>query len=249
MRLNKKNALITGAASGFGREIARVFAKAGAHVALVDLNADGVLEVAEDIGENALGLAGDVTSPSDMETAVHRATEAFGGLDIVVNNAGYSHRNQPLLEVSEADYDRVFAVNVKSIFVMAHAVIPQMRAAGHGVMINVSSTAAESPRAGLSWYNASKGAVNTLTKSLAAELAPDNIRVNALAPVLGETGLTEVFMGGPNTPENRRRFLSTIPLGRLSQPIDIANAALFLASEEANFLTGVILPVDGGRTI
>ena len=168
---------------------------------------------------------------------------------MVVNNAGVTHRNRPILEVDEAMFDRIFDVNVKSIFNMVHAVVPLMRDHGGGAMINVGSTAGIRPRPGLTWYNASKGAVNLVSKSLAVELAPWNIRVNALCPVMGVTGMLSDFMGVEDTPENRARFLATIPLGRFSQPEDIAAAALFLASDEAAFITGVELPVDGGRTI
>jgi 3-oxoacyl-[acyl-carrier protein] reductase len=168
---------------------------------------------------------------------------------VVINNAGVSHRNRPMLEVDEAEFDRVFAVNVKSIFHMAHAAIPVMRAQGGGVIINVGSTAGLRPRPGLTWYNGSKAAANLLSKSMAVELAPDRIRVCGIAPVIGETALLETFMGVPDTPENRAKFLATIPLGRMSQPRDIANAALYLASDEADLVTGVVLEVDGGRCV
>ena len=175
--------------------------------------------------------------------------DKFGTVDIVVNNAGYTHKNQPFLNVDEASFDRCFDVNVKAIYHMINAVVPLMRAKKSGVIINVGSTAGIRPRPGLSWYNASKGAANLLTKSLAVELAPDNIRVNVIAPVMGVTGMLGDFMGVPDTPENRARFIASIPLGRLAVPQDIANAALFLASDDAAFLTGVELPVDGGRTV
>jgi len=174
---------------------------------------------------------------------------SFGRLDIVVNNAGWSHKNRPMLEVSEEEFDRVFTVNVKSIFHMAHAAIPVLERAGGGVIINIGSTAGIRPRPGLTWYNGSKGAVNLMSRSMAIELAPQNIRVNAIAPVMGATGLLEQFMGVPDTPENRAKFITTIPLGRMSEPADVANACLYLASDEACFLTGVVLEVDGGRTI
>ena len=170
-------------------------------------------------------------------------------LDIVVNNAGWTHRNQPLLDVDEATFDRVYAINVKSIFHMVHAVVPVLRKQRSGVILNIGSTAGMRPRPGLTWYNSSKGAVNLMSKSLAVELAPDNIRVNVICPVMGATGLLESFMGVPDTPENRQRFIATIPLGRLSQPKDIARAAVYLASDEADFITGVEFPVDGGRTV
>jgi 3-oxoacyl-[acyl-carrier protein] reductase len=248
MRLKGKTALVTGAASGFGAEIAATFAREGARVALMDLNGDGAKEQAERIGNGAVALAGDVTVRADIEAAVAAAT-IDGRLDIVVNNAGWTHRNKPMLEVTEDEFDRLYAVNVKSIFLMTAAVVPRMKAAGGGVIINIGSTAGIRPRPGLTWYNSTKGAVNLLTKSMAAELAPDRIRVNAVAPVIGATGLLEAFMGVPDTPENRARFMATIPLGRFSTPRDIANACLYLASDEADFITGVVLEVDGGRTI
>lgn len=249
MRLKDKAALITGAASGFGRGIAERFAAEGAKVAIVDLNGDGAQQVAGEIGSNAIALTCDVASADDINDAVTAAADAFGKIDIVVNNAGWSHPNRPLMEVDEATFRRVYEINVLSIFHMTKTMVPRWRSAGGGVMINVGSTAGIRPRPGLSWYNSSKGAVHMMTKSLAVELAPDKIRVNALAPVMGATGLLETFMGLPDTPENRAKFIATVPLGRLSEPADMANAALFLASDEAEFMTGVILEVDGGRTI
>lgn len=248
MRLQNKVALVTGAASGFGAGIARLFAGEGAHVAVVDINEQGARSVSSEIGNDAMPLACDVSVAAE----VHRATEAtrsrFRRLDIVINNAGTTHRNKPMLDVSEAEFDRVFAVNVKSIFHMAHAAVPIMREQGGGVFLNIGSTAGLRPRPGLTWYNGSKGAVNLLTKSMAVELAPDRIRVNGLAPVAGDTPLLPTFLG-TDTPEMRAKFLATIPLGRFSKPSDIAAAALFLCSDEAEFLTGVVLEVDGGRTI
>ena len=249
MRLQGKTALVTGAASGFGRGIAETFAREGARVAVLDINTEGVAGVAAAIGPAAIAIPCDVTDGAQIAAAVSQTVAAFGGLDIVVNNAGWTTPNGPLLNTDEAAFRRIYDVNVTSIFHMCHAVVPVWRRQGHGVMINVSSTAGDRPRPGLTWYNSSKGAVNTLTRSLAVELAPDAIRVNAIAPVMGETGLLEHFMGCKDTPENRARFLATIPLGRLSKPRDIANAALYLASDEADMLTGVILDVDGGRTI
>jgi 3-oxoacyl-[acyl-carrier protein] reductase len=248
MRLEGKTALVTGAASGFGAEIARVFAREGARVVLFDLNGPGAEALAAEIGERARAVAGDVTRRPDVDRALDVATEFGGGFDIVVNNAGWTHRNKPLLDVTEDEFDRVYAINVKSIFHMVSAAVPRMKGRG-GVMINVGSTAGIRPRPGLTWYNSTKGAVNLLTRSLAVELAPERIRVNCIAPVMGATGLLESFMGVPDTPENRARFIATIPLGRLSEPRDIAHAALYLASDEAAFVTGVILEVDGGRTI
>ena len=249
MRLKDKTTLVTGAASGFGREIARRFAREGAKVAVVDINGDGAGEVAREIGDAAIAAACDVSKGDDTAAAFQTAVEAFGGVDIVVNNAGTSHPNGPLLDVDYETFRRIYAVNVDSIFHMTHVAVPHWRGNGGGVMINVGSTAGIRPRPGLTWYNSTKGAVHLLTKSLAVDLAPDRIRVCGLAPVMGATGLLETFMGLPDTPENRSKFLGTIPLGRLSEPADMANAALFLASDEAEFLTGVILEVDGGRTI
>jgi 3-oxoacyl-[acyl-carrier protein] reductase len=248
MRLRDKVALVTGAASGFGAEIARTFAREGARVAVVDINEDGARDISAAIGDASVPIRCDVSSAADVRHAVEITRARFGRLDIVINNAGTTHRNMPMLDVNEAEFDRVFAVNVKSLFHMAHAAVPVMRAQGGGVMINVGSTAGLRPRPGLTWYNGSKGAVNLLTKSMAVELAPDKIRVNGLAPVAGDTPLLPAFLGS-DTPEVRARFLATIPLGRFSKPSDIAAAALFLSSDEAEFLTGVVLEVDGGRTI
>ena len=249
MRLKDKCCLVTGAASGFGEGIAHKFAEEGARVAIVDMNADGAERVARDIGDKAIAVTCDVTKADAVAAAVTAVSDAFGRIDVVVNNAGWSHRNGPLLDTDEETMRKIYDVNVMSIFHMTHAVVPRWREAGAGVMINVGSTAGIRPRPGLTWYNSSKGAVNTMTKSLAVELAPDGIRVCGLAPVMGATALLETFMGMKDTPENREKFLATIPLGRLSTPRDIANAAAFLASDEADFLTGVILEVDGGRTV
>ncbi|MBY0530933.1 MAG: glucose 1-dehydrogenase [Xanthobacteraceae bacterium] len=248
MRLRDKVALVTGAASGFGAEIARVFAKEGAQVAIVDLNEDGARGVSAEIGKKSLPIKCDVSSAADVYNAVDKTRAQFGRVDIVINNAGTSHKNKPMLEVTEPEFDRVFAVNVKSLFHMAHAAVPVMRAQGGGSMLNVGSTAGLRPRPGLTWYNGSKGAVNLLTKSMAVELAPDKIRVNGLAPVAGDTPLLPTFLGS-DSPEIRAKFLATIPLGRFSKPSDVAAAALFLSSDEAEFFTGVVLEVDGGRTI
>jgi 3-oxoacyl-[acyl-carrier protein] reductase len=238
-------AIVTGAASGFGAAMARRFAALGARVAVLDLNGEKATEVAGQIG--GIAIRTDVTFGADVQAAVNAVIEAFGVPNIVINNAGFTHRNRPLLEVDEATFDRVYAVNVKSIYHMVQAVVPQMRDNGGGVILNVGSTAGIRPRPGLTWYNGSKGAVNMLSKSLAVELAPWKIRVNAFCPVMGVTGMLEDFMGMPDTPENRAKFLASIPLGRLCLPEDVAEAALYLAG--AQFLTGVELPVDGGRTI
>lgn len=249
MRLEGKTAIVTGAASGFGRGIAERFATEGARVAVVDLNADGAREVAAAIGGAAIAITADVSKAEDVNAAFAAAVEAFGQIDILVNNAGWSHKNQPLTDTDFATFKKVYEVNVDLIYHFTQAAVPHWRSLGHGVMINIGSTAGISPRAGLTWYNSSKGAVNLMTRSLAVELAPEGIRVNGIAPVIGETALLETFMGAPDTPENRAKFLATIPMGRFSTPADIAAAALYLASDEASLVTGVILEVDGGRTI
>ena len=249
MRLKNKTALVTGAASGFGAEIAATFAREGAQVVIMDLNGEGAEKVASGIGAAARAMKGDVTKAADISAAVELTKSLGDRVDIVVNNAGWTHRNKPMMEVTEEEYERLYDINVRSIFHMSRAVVPLMRKAGGGCMINIGSTAGIRPRPGLTWYNSTKGAVNLLSRSMAVELAPDKIRVNCVAPVMGATGLLESFMGVPDTPENRARFIATIPLGRLSTPKDIANACLYLASDEAEFITGVVLEVDGGRTV
>jgi 3-oxoacyl-[acyl-carrier protein] reductase len=250
MRLKGKVAIVTGGASGFGAEIARVYAKEGAQVVIADLNEDGAKKVASEIGSAALAVGCDVSKHDQIVHLVNETKAKFGVPDIIVNNAGYTHKNQPLLNVDEATFDRVFDVNVKSIYHMIMAAVPMMRERGTGgCIINVGSTAGIRPRPGLSWYNSSKAAANLLSKSLAVELAPDRIRVNAICPVMGDTGMLADFMGIPDTPENRAKFIATIPLGRLSMPSDIANVALFLAEDSSHFLTGLEMPVDGGRTV
>lgn len=248
MRLKDKTAIVTGGAQGFGYGIAQRFAEEGARVAIFDLNADKAQDAANEIGGGTLAFGCDVTDGASLKAAVDEVIGAFGRIDIVINNAGTTHRNMPMLDVTEAEYDRVFAVNVKSIYMMTQAVLPHFRQSGGGSMVNIGSTAGIRPRPGLTWYNASKGAVNLLTKSMAVELAPEGIRINAIAPVAGETPLLAQFMG-EDTPEKRAAFRSTIPLGRLSTPLDIANGALFLSSDEAALVTGVVLEVDGGRCI
>jgi 3-oxoacyl-[acyl-carrier protein] reductase len=248
MRLKDKVAIVTGGASGFGAAIARHFVDEGAKVVILDLNGEGAARVAGNTGK-AVAVAGDVTRRADIDKAVAAALDEFGRLDIVVNNAGWSYRNKPILEVTEDEFDRVYAINVKSIFHMTNAAVPVMRKQGGGCIVNVGSTGGIRPRPGLTWYNGSKGAVNLLSGAMAAELAADNIRVNCIAPVIGETALLETFMGVPDTPENRAKFIATIPMGRMSQPDDIARACVYLASDDASFVTGVVLPVDGGRTV
>jgi 3-oxoacyl-[acyl-carrier protein] reductase len=249
-RLQGKVAIVTGAAGGFGEGIARLFAAEGAKVLIADLDGDKAQSVAASLGANAKAVRCDVCKRADIDAAVKACVEAFGAPDIVVNNAGTTHKNQPMLDVDEATFDRVFAVNVKSIYHMTQSVLPLMRERKlGGSIINIGSTAGIRPRPGLSWYNASKGAVNVLSKSMAAELGPDNIRVNAVCPVMGATGLIEQFLGTADTPEARAKIVAGIPLGRMSTPEDVAQATLYLASDAARFITGIELPVDGGRTI
>jgi 3-oxoacyl-[acyl-carrier protein] reductase len=247
--LSNKVAVVTGAASGFGAGIARAYVAEGAKVALLDINLAPTQAFAAELGANTIAVQCDVSKLAEVQAAVDAVVKAFSTPDIVVNNAAITHRNMPLLDVDEATFDRMYLVNVKSIYNMTHAVLPLLRGKKGGVMINVGSTAGIRPRPGLTWYNGSKGAVNTLSKSLAVELAPDNIRVNCICPVMGETAMLESFMGMPDTPENRKKFLASIPLGRLAKPGDIAAAAVFLATDAAAFITGVELPVDGGRVI
>lgn len=252
MRLAGKVAIVTGGGSGFGEGIAKRFAAEGASVVIGDLNLAAAEKVAGEInkaGQKALPVAADVSQNLQMKALVEKTVEAFGGLDIMVNNAGMPQRNASLLNTDEATFDKLFAVNVKSIYLSAQHAIPEMRKRGGGCFINIASTAGVRPRPGLVWYNGSKGAVITLTKAMAVELAPEQIRVNALNPVAGLTPMLKEFMGGEETPEMKAKFVSTIPIGRFSTPTDIANAALYLASDEANFITGVCMEVDGGRCI
>ena len=248
MRLKGKVAVITGAASGFGEGMARRFAEEGARIVVADLNAKGAERVAGEIGKAAIAVTTDVSSRSEVDEMVYAAKSAFGRIDIMVNNAGYTHRNGDLAKVDEPTFDLITAINMKAIYFSTLAVVPIMERQGGGVILTTASTAGLRPRPGLTWYNASKGWTITATKSMAVELAPKNIRVNCLCPVAGETGMLEKFMG-EDTPERRAQFRASIPLGRLSTPLDIANAALWLVSDEAEFITGVALEVDGGRCI
>ncbi|CAG0952035.1 MAG: SDR family oxidoreductase [Rhizobiaceae bacterium] len=247
-RLDNKVAVITGAASGFGEGMAKRFAEEGARVVVADLNSKGADRVAGEIGKQAIAVTTDVSQRSEVDEMVAAAMKAFGRVDIMVNNAGLTHRNGDMLGVDEDMFDLIAAVNMKAIYYSTLAVVPIMERQGGGTIITTASTAGLRPRPGLTWYNASKGWAITATKSMAVELAPKKIRVNCLCPVAGETGMLAQFMG-EDTPEKRAMFRASIPLGRLSTPLDIANAALWLASDEAEFITGIALEVDGGRCI
>jgi len=252
MRLKDKVAIVTGSGSGFGEGIAKRFAQEGAKVVVNDLRAEPAERVAKEIvsaGGAAKAVPGDVSKDADWAALVKATLDAYGKLSIVVNNAGTTHRNQPLLNVTEEQFDRVYAVNVKSLFWSARNCVPVFRRQGGGVFITIASTAGVRPRPGLTWYNGSKGAAILASRSMAVELAPDKIRVCIVNPVIGETGLLTEFMGVPDTPENRAKFVGTIPLGRMSRPADIANACLYLASDDAEFITGTCIEVDGGRCV
>ena len=245
-RLSGKTAIVTGGASGFGAGIVRKFVAEGARVIIADINGDAAAALAKELG--AIAHQVDVSNDSSVNDLAGTAIGRFGRLDILVNNAGVSHMPAPLDAISEADFDRVFAINMKSVFLTARHLVPHFKANKRGAILNVASTAAVSPRPRLSWYNASKGWMVTATKSMAIELAPLGVRVNAINPVAGETPLLKTFMG-EDTPEMRAKFLATIPLGRFSTPEDMGNAACFLCSDEASMITGVAMEVDGGRVI
>ncbi|GHC67662.1 SDR family oxidoreductase [Limoniibacter endophyticus] len=247
-RLEGKVAIVTGAASGFGEGMAKRFAQEGAKVIVADLNAKGAERVAGEIGDAAVAVTVDVSQKSQIDAMVETAMEKFGRVDAMINNAGYTYPNGDMLAIDETTFDLIYAVNMKAIYYAALAVAPIMEKQGGGSILTTASTAGLRPRPGLTWYNASKGWTITATKSMAVELAPKNIRVNCLCPVAGETGMLSQFMG-EDTPEKRAQFRASIPLGRLSTPLDIANAALWLISSEAEFITGVALEVDGGRCI
>jgi 3-oxoacyl-[acyl-carrier protein] reductase len=248
MRLKDKVALVTGAGSGFGEGIVKKFVAEGAKVLVVDRFLDSARRVAAAMGPNAAAHLADVSHKDDVLAMVDAAEARFGPLDILINNAGVSHVPTPTEDVSEDDFDRIVAVNMKAIYLAARVVVPRFKSRKRGVILNMASTAGVSPRPRLSWYNASKGWVITATRSMAVELAPFGIRVVALNPVAGETPLLKTFMG-EDTPEMRAKFLSTIPIGRFSLPEDLGNAACFLCSDEASMITGVAMEVDGGRCI
>lgn len=246
MRLQNKASIVTGGGSGFGAGIARKFAAEGARVVVADINMDAAQIIAEEIG--GIAIQANVADGESVSNLIDQTHQQFGAIDVVVNNAGVTHLPALMEDVSEEDFDRVLAVNCKSIYLMSRKVVPLMKQAGRGVIVNVASTAGVSPRPRLNWYNASKGWLITATKAMAVELAPFGIRVNALSPVAGETPLLKSFLG-EDTPEMRAKFLATIPIGRFSTPEDLGNAACFLASDEASMITGVAMEVDGGRCI
>jgi 3-oxoacyl-[acyl-carrier protein] reductase len=248
MRLKNKVAIVTGGGSGFGAGIVKKFVAEGAQVLVADLNLEAAREVAAGAGTAAQALRIDVSNAADVRTMIETAEQHFGGLDILVNNAGIGHLPQPLEGLPEDQFDRLFAVNMKAIYLALREAVPRFKAKRRGVVLNMASTAGVSPRPRLAWYNASKGWVITATRASAVELAPFGIRVNALNPVAGETPLLATFMG-EDTPEMRAKFLATIPLGRFSTPEDLGNAACFLCSDEASMITGVCMEVDGGRCI
>ena len=252
MNLTSKIAIVTGGASGFGAATALRLAQAGASVMVADLNAQGAQAMAEQIvaaGGQASSVVADVSDKASFEHMVEQTKKVFGGLDILVNNAGTTHRNKPALQVSEDEFDRVYKVNVKSLFWAAQAVLPGFVAQGSGCIVNVASTTGVRPGPGLAWYSGSKAAMINLTKGLALEYARSGVRINAVNPMIGETAMLGDFMGMEDTPANRERFLMRIPLGRFTRPADVASAVTFLASDEAAYLTGVCLDVDGGRNI
>ena len=253
MRVKGKSIIVTGSGGGIGEGIAKRLAEEGAQVVVNDINQGAGERVAQQIrqaGGQASFFTADVTKSADVKALVDHAVKQYGKLDVMVNNAGWTHRNRPALEVSEDEFDKVYAINVKSIYLATIHAVPAFRANKGGVFINIASTAGIRPRPGLTWYNGSKGAVITTSKSLAAEFGPDNIRVNCINPVFNpDTGLSAEFAGGPVDEARRAKFLATIPLGRFSTSLDVANAALYLASDEAAFISGVCIEVDGARCV
>ncbi len=248
MRLNGKTAIVTGGASGFGAGIVRKFVAEGAVVMIADINGPAADAMADEIGGQTMAQTVDVADGASVQAMADAAIDHFGHVDFLINNAGITHLPALMEDVTEDDFDRVVAVNMKSVYLTARALVGQMKSRRTGAIVNIASTAGLSPRPKLNWYNASKGWMITATKTMAVELAPFGVRVNALCPVAGETPLLKSFMG-EDTPEMRAKFLATIPLGRFSQPEDLGNAACFLCSDEAGMITGAALEVDGGRCI
>ncbi len=251
-RLDGKVSIVTGGGSGFGESISHHFAEAGGKIVVADFNVENGTRVKADLvaaGHEAIFVRVDVAQSAEMGRMVEEALAKFGHVDVMVNNAGMSHPNRPMLEITEEFFDRLYEVNVKSLYLSAVHCVPVFRRQGGGCFINIGSTGGVRPRPGLSWYNGSKGAVQLLTKSMAVELAPDHIRANCINPAIADTPLLSTFMGAADTPENRARFLASIPLGRLCQPADVANAALFFADPASEFITGVCMEVDGGRCV
>lgn len=248
MKLAGKRAIVTGGASGFGEGIVRRFVAEGASVAIVDLNLPAAKALAAGLGAAAFAVAVDVSRAVEVEAMAGAVLERFGGVDILVNNAGVGQSPKPLESVDEAEFDRLWAVNAKSVYLTARALVPGMKAARAGAILNIASTGGVSPRPNLAWYNATKGWMIAATRAMAVELAPSGVRVNAINPVAGDTPLLSTFMG-EDTPQARARITASIPLGRLSTPADIASAATFLCSDEASLITGVALEVDGGRCL
>jgi len=253
MRVQDKSIIVTGAGQGIGKGIALRLAAEGAKIIVNDINAalgEAVVAEVTEAGGTASFFAADVTKSDEVKALVDAAVQRYGRVDVMVNNAGWTHRNRPALEVTEDEFDKVYAINVKSIYLSTIHATPVFRAQGGGCFINIASTAGVRPRPGLTWYNGSKGAVITTSKSLAAELGPDNIRVNCVNPVFNpETGLSAEFAGGPLTEDRIEKFRAGIPLGRFSSALDVANAVLYLASDEAAFISGVCIEVDGGRCV
>ena len=247
-RLEGKTAIVTGGASGFGEGIVKKFIREGANVMIADINEAAAITLSNNIGKKSAALRTDVSQNGDVEALMETTLSTFKSIDILVNNAGVTHMPMPMEDVSEEDFDRVFMINAKSVYLTAKHIVPVMKRQGHGAILNVASTGGVSPRPNLSWYNATKGWMITATKTMAVELASQGIRVNAINPVAGETPLLQSFMG-EDTPEIRARFLSTIPMGRFSTPEDMGNAACYLCSSEASMITGVCMEVDGGRCI
>jgi 3-oxoacyl-[acyl-carrier protein] reductase len=243
-----KVVVVTGAAGGFGTAIARTFAAAGAHVVVSDIDAVRAGELAADL-PSAVAVTTDVTDPDAMRDLIDSAESAFGGVDVMVNNAGLPHRTSDLVDLDVDVVDAQLAVNVRSVFLGCKHAVPALRRRGGGVVVNIASIAARRPRPGLTVYNATKAAVITLTRGLAGEVAPD-VRVNAVNPVIAETAFVKSLTGSDELPEQLRRdWVAGIPMGRTAAPQDVANGVAYLASEQAGFLTGVCLDIDGGRSI